>query len=352
MLHRVAERQAMPRRHARCMPAPGYSTSLTAPARRCAVVSCTALLAGCAPAPLSILDPVGPGSAGIASIGWIMFAAAVALWVLVMALALYATFGPRFRPVPSTLLLVGGGLMLPVACLTLLLVQGARTGYALLPDPADEPWRVHVHAHQWWWEVRYPVDGGLLLHSANEVHIPVGRPVDVYVTSEDVIHSFWAPRLGRKIDAVPRRVNVVRIQADAVGIYDGTCSEFCGAQHARMQLKIVAHDGESLARRLAFLTPMELADTQPGAQAFKRHCLRCHALDPGLASSGSVAAPNLGDLYLRERLAGGTLPNTPENLRAWIRSPQMFKPGARMPDLGLDTQEVEHIATFLERREP
>jgi cytochrome c oxidase subunit II len=136
--------------------------------------------------------------------------------------------------------IVGGGIALPVASITVLLALGIPAGHSMLPLPPDEgeALEIRVIAHQWWWEVVYPEWGISLV---DELHIPAGSPVDVHLSSADVIHSFWVPRLGGKLDAVPGRTHVLRIQADEPGSYRGQCAEFCGTGHAHMHFMVIAH---------------------------------------------------------------------------------------------------------------
>lgn len=312
----------------------------------------TALLTGCLEQPLSALDPAGPAAASIAQVWWVMFFGSIGIWLLMVVLALYASLHRRRNgKAPLNWLLIGGGLVLPLGTTLALLVYGISSGQSMLPLPTKEPvYRVEVRGHQWWWEVIYLDAPGGPRYSANEIHIPAGRFVDVHVSTNDVIHSFWAPRLGGKIDAIPGRTNIVRLRADEPGTYHGVCAEFCGAQHARMRLVIEAHDEAGLKDRLAALeTPAGSADmTTHGAQAFARDCLACHSLDP--ARRSPQPGPNLADFSLRSTLAAGTLPNTPEALRDWLAHPQARKPGNLMPDQNLSAEDVEAIATFLESR--
>lgn len=194
--------------------------------------------------PLSTLAPAGPASASIATIWWAMLIGSTAIYVLVLALATYAVMRKqRDGTAPVRLLVIGGGLVLPTVVVILLLVYGLRSGQAWLPSASPPAYRVDVTAHQWWWAVSYPEPALPGAPVANEIHIPSGVPVDVYLTSADVIHSFWVPRLGGKMDALPGRTTVLRIQADHPGVYHGICAEFCGAQHAHMQLIVHAHAG-------------------------------------------------------------------------------------------------------------
>ena len=225
-------------------------------------VATTGLLAGCGAGPLSALDPAGPGAAGIAQVWWVMFWFSAAVVTGMTGLALYATLrnpDRRLRIAPRGLLIVGG-LVFPILVLSALLVYGVRAGYSLLPLATARPvFSVDVTAHQWWWQVSYPDAAGGMRHAANEIHIPAGRPVDIRVRSADVIHGFWIPRLGGKIDAIPGRVNTIRLEADKPGLYQGQCAEFCGLGHAHMKLVVQAHDEAGLQGKLAGLSTTPLA---------------------------------------------------------------------------------------------
>lgn len=183
---------------------------------------------------------------------------AVALLVLVGVVAVWlwamrrSPGGPLAREVPPALegedtagdrrWIVGGGIVLPSVCIAALVVWGSAAGLHQLPLPgaaagAPAPLRVDITGHQWWWEVHYP---GTAIRLRDEVRVPVGRPVDFRTVSRDVIHSFWVPRLGGKLDAIPGRTPVVRLQADQPGTFRGQCAEFCGLGHAGMALTVVA----------------------------------------------------------------------------------------------------------------
>lgn len=272
----------------------------------------------------------------------------------VVALALYATFG-RPRALPESLrrwLLIGGGIVFTPFVLLVLLLYGLRSGHALLPLPTEsDVFKVQVIAHQWWWEVRYPDGGGegVTLYSANEIHVPAGQLVDIEVTGADVIHSFWIPRLGGKIDAMPGRFNTIRLEAPQPGIYRGQCAEFCGEQHARMILLLEAHEQDQLEQRLSVLREERpVPEGLAGRQAFEASCADCHSLKGH--SSSPLPGPNLADLAHRHALGAGTLPNDPEALRTWIEHHQELKPGNRMPDLShLGSPTLQAIARYLEQ---
>jgi len=209
------------------------------------------MFSGCA-GPFSMLDPAGPAAATAAWLWWGMFTAFTLVLVAVCGLWLYAMFRtPPSRDEAQTRRmerrwLIGGGLVLPMVSIVLLLSFGIPAGHSMLPLAPDEgdAFEVRVTAHQWHWEVRYPDRDVTLL---NEVHIPAGRPVDVHLSSADVIHSFWVPRLGGKLDALPGRTQVLRLQADEPGLYRGQCAEFCGTGHTHMHFSVIAHSAEDFA---------------------------------------------------------------------------------------------------------
>ena len=142
--------------------------------------------------------------------------------------------------------IIGGGLILPITSMGVLLAFGIPIGHGMLPLPVEggQVLRIEVTGHQWWWQVKYPGQG---LEMRDELHIPAGQPVDLHLTSNDVIHSFWVPRLGGKLDMLPGRTNVLRLTADEPGIYHGQCAEFCGTAHAHMKFTVHAHAADDFA---------------------------------------------------------------------------------------------------------
>ena len=230
--------------------------------------------AGCS-APLSALDPAGPAAASVARAWWLMAAAAGVILMGVTLLAAYAVWR-RSDPIDERRgrrVILVGGVVFPLAVLAALLAYGLTMGHGLLPHQEDgEVYRVDVTARQWQWDVAYPDAPASPRMSVNELHIPAGRPVDVHVTTADVIHSFWVPRLGGKIDALPGRTNVVRLRADRPGVFRGVCAEFCGTAHAAMFMQVHAHEDGELARRLASL-PVQAGGSPPltdGSQRGRR----------------------------------------------------------------------------------
>lgn len=182
-----------------------------------------------------------------------MFAYAIVVFVAVVALWLCAIRRPADTRDESQQWrvhhqwIIGGGVILPSVSILALLVFGVPMGHRMLPLPlaGGEALRIDVTGHQWWWEVRYPASRIAL---KNELHIPAGTPIDIHLTTADVIHGFWVPRLGGKLDAIPGRTNVLRLQADKPGVYRGQCAEFCGLHHAGMQFTVTAHPPEEFTR--------------------------------------------------------------------------------------------------------
>ncbi|MDO8906922.1 MAG: cytochrome c oxidase subunit II [Pseudohongiella sp.] len=212
--------------------------------------------------PLSILDPAGTAAAETAPLWWGMFGFfTLVLFAVVLAFVYAVRRTPRSHtePGPDTsesdtpqlqrqhqVWIVGGGIVLPVATIVTLLVFGIPAGNRMAGvgiDP-DQALHIEVTGYQWWWEVRYP---NLSLTLRDEVHIPAGVPVRLHLTSADVIHSFWVPRIGQKLDMIPGHVNELLLQADAPGIYPGVCAEFCGLAHAHMKFSLHVHSPEDFA---------------------------------------------------------------------------------------------------------
>lgn len=309
-------------------------------------------LTGCG-GPQSALDPAGPGAAPIAWIWWVMFWGGLLVLAGMTALGLYAVL--RRRPerrgrAAEKFFLLGGGLLFPLAVLAALLFYGIRSGDALIAFPSEKKiLRIELRAHQWWWEFRYPDGSNGYLYSANELRLPAGRPVDIRVSSGDVIHSFWLPRLGGKLDAIPGHVNVLRLQADRPGEFYGQCAEFCGAQHARMLLYAQAHDEAGFRNYLDILRGAGGGPPapSPGQALFDGQCASCHSLDPRRRSN--EPGPNLADLRQRKRLGAGTLANNRANLARWIAGHQTLKPGNRMPENTLRPDEIEALVDYLWR---
>jgi cytochrome c oxidase subunit 2 len=232
------------------------------------------------------------------------------------------------------------------------LMLDLSVGRAITSNPGPEALQVRVTGHQWWWEVQYrdslPQNWAT---TANEIHIPVGRPVLFELRSTDVIHSLWPPNLNGKRDLIPGNENSIWFQADSPGVYRGQCAEFCGHQHAKMAFLIVADPPDSFSawlvrQRDTAMTPTDSL-TLRGQEVFlASSCVMCHAI--GGTPAGSRIGPDLTHLASRRTIAAGTLPNTRGNLAGWIVNPQAIKPGVRMPATSLDSDDLQALLTYLE----
>jgi cytochrome c oxidase subunit 2 len=301
----------------------------------------------------SFLDAKGSEADRIASVWWLMFGLAAAVYVVVAGLILYAaTRGRRKHGEESSLgehrFIWIGGVLVPAVILAVLAVVTVSSTSALRSSSRDEL-HIDVVGKLWWWEVRYPGTGVV---TANEIHIPRGTPIDFHLTSDNVIHSFWVPQLAGKMDTIPGQPNDLEFTANTVGRYRGQCAEFCGLQHAHMGVEVVvdtpADYGRWLARRER--VPLEPASEEAaaGALVFQREaCAGCHTIR-GTSAHGTLG-PDLTDVGSRARLGADTLLNTPENMRAWIRDAQSFKSGISMPSFGsLSDRDVASVAAYLE----
>ena len=310
----------------------------------------------------SVLSPAGPAAAWIADASWLLFVGGAAIFLFVMTLVVLSLRDGAGR-VRRGLWLVGGGLVFPAVVLSALLVY-AFGGMARLgqPAPADAI-VVSVVGHMWWWEVRYrdPRDGRDVV-LANELRLPVGRKVRLGLESADVIHSLWVPALAGKVDLVPGRVNHLVVQADAAGVFGGPCAEYCGEQHARMELRVAAlpaaeFDAWLAAQALPAREPGDALQAR-GREAFvEQRCVACHAVRGLPEAQGRSAllerhptvGPDLTHVGSRMSLGAGALPNSRDNLAAWIRDVQHVKRGARMPSFeALDAPTVQALAAWLE----
>ena len=300
----------------------------------------------------SVLHPAGPDAAIIAQLTWVLFGGGAILFVGVMALFAFS-LRPAGRPVSPRWWILGAGFAFPVVVLSALLVWSTWRSTELSPQTSRGAMPIGVTAKMWWWEVRYhdPASGREFA-TANEIRIPVGKPVYLGLTSTDVIHSLWVPALNGKMDTVPGRVNGLRLQADKPGIYRGQCAEYCGEQHARMALHVVALPQAEFDRWLSGQAKPAREPTsallERGRAAFlEQRCQVCHTIR-GVAE-GARLGPDLTHVGGRTHIAAGTLRNHRGTLAGWIADPQSIKPGARMPAaLDIDGPTLNALAAYLE----
>jgi cytochrome c oxidase subunit 2 len=215
-------------------------------------------------------------------------------------------------------------------------------------DPApDRPPDLTVIGHQWWWEARYP-DGTV---AANEIHIPIQSDMLLSVQSADVIHDFWVPQLGRKMDMIPGHPNLVWIRANTPGNYLGTCAEYCGDEHAWMRILVVAESAADFEawrarQRQPAIAPAGETERR-GLQVFRQEtCASCHEIK-GVNAPASVA-PDLTHFAGRTTIGSGVAENSFDNLQRWLKNPQAVKPGVHMPDFHLTKEDLAALAAYLE----
>lgn len=310
-----------------------------------------------------MLDPAGIQAARTSSLWWAMFVILSATFLLVLALLWRAVARaqraeinetPRIEPAGDGRVWrgVGAALAATVVILLALLVASLITGARLASQPMAKAMTIDVIGHQWWWEVRYrDAEPSRRFITANEIHVPVGQPVRINVTSADVIHSFWVPNLAGKRDLLPGLVGSLSLRADRAGTYRGQCAEFCGLQHARMAIYVIAEPRDRFEEWLeAQRRPAAAPRTETGRRGQdvfeSARCGRCHMVR-GTAADGRVG-PDLTHVATRNFLAAGTVPNTRGNLAGWILDPQGVKPGARMPSSSLAPDDAHALLDYLE----
>jgi cytochrome c oxidase subunit 2 len=308
----------------------------------------------------SVLVPAGTQSSSIYQLWSLMLWVSVAVYAITLAFVYVALRRGRRRaratvalPAsrPALTRSVAAAVLLTVAILFGLLAASVWTGRTVASLHASSAVTINVIGHQWWWEIEYEdAVAGRRMLTANEIHIPIDRPVVLKVTSRDVIHSFWAPNLQGKRDLLPGYTTAIWMQADRVGVFRGQCAEFCGLQHAHMAFDIVAEPEDSFAR---WLDAMRQPSSDPQGAVERRgrevfmaaRCAVCHAVR-GTDAHGQLA-PDLTHLATRSTLGAGTLPNTPDHLKAWVHDPQASKPGNQMPPNPLAPDDLQALLAYL-----
>jgi cytochrome c oxidase subunit 2 len=310
----------------------------------------------------SVFSPAGPSARAIGSLGTGLLVTfglvSVVMFVLIVAGALRRSGTlDEHAPVDAgggQRWILVGGFLVPGVVLGVFFVLTLRTidrfplheGGHARPD-------IRLVGRQWWWEVQYLGDGpATQMTTANEIHVPLGWPVEIELVSRDVIHSFWVPALHGKVDLIPGQTNRIRIEADSPGRFDGQCAEYCGAEHTLMSFSVVAEPLDDYERWLAneaapAVTPTD-AEGLAGKRLFESHaCGLCHTVR-GTAARAAVG-PDLTHVASRRGIAAYSLPNSRAYLEAWITHAQSFKPGSEMPNLAqFDGEELQALARYLE----
>jgi cytochrome c oxidase subunit 2 len=312
----------------------------------------TFTLGGCNDNSQSVLIPAGLEARQIASFAWLLFGFVAFVFMIVIAALVAAIYGPGpvRRALASRRAIIGLGLVFPAATLLILFVISAWSTRGLLAGTSDAA-TIQVTGEQWWWRVRYTTGAGTTFESANEIRIPVGQAVVFELNSADVIHSFWIPALGGKIDMIPGRTNRLRLTAERTGIYRGQCAEYCGGPHALMAFKVIVAEPQEHADWIAQQSrPAETHASgieRDGAALFMAAgCGACHAID-GTAAQGRIG-PNLTGLGGRISVGIDENPVSHDNIVRFLGENQTIKPHNRMPEFKfLRAEERDAIASYL-----
>jgi cytochrome c oxidase subunit 2 len=311
---------------------------------------------------MSYMRAAGTKNYGVVSLLYFVLAVSITVVVLIAVFVVVGMFRRRANATEPQLVPVerrGNGLpwiYIGSAISLVVLFAIAVWDYVVLADvgivPRDAaPFTIQVVGHQWWWELRYKTDDpSRRFDTANELHIPVGKPVRLQLNTGDVIHSFWVPVLTGKMDTIPGQNNQTWIEAQDPGVYRGQCTEYCGLQHAKMGLLAVAQPQDEFDEwwnnQVEGAKTPESQIAQQGESEFVGHCGICHTVR-GTRAGGRVG-PDLSHLMTRRTIASGTLPNTIGYLSGWIVDPQHVKPGNYMPNLDLSGPQLTRIRAFLE----
>lgn len=305
--------------------------------------------------PQSAVNVAGTDAHRIADLFSGMVIGGTVIWLLVIGLAVYATRVRRGEHDPklATWLIIGGGAVFPTFVLAGLLLYGL----SLMPKlrmPPEPELSIAVSGEQWWWRVRYSTPRGQV-ELANEIRLPVGRRTEFRLSSPDVVHSFWIPSLGGKMDMIPGRETLLTLEPTRTGRFRGTCAEYCGASHAFMSFPVVVMEPEAFEKWLAQQAAEAHSPDNPlarrGRNAFLANgCGACHTVR-GTEADGRVG-PDLTHVGSRLTLGAGRLPNEAPSFARWIGTTETVKPGVHMPSFGmLPEEEIRAIASYLEQLE-
>jgi cytochrome c oxidase subunit II len=312
----------------------------------------------------SDFNPAGPQASNIEWLYWVIFW--IVLGAFVLTIIAFARASARSHTSSTEMLpirkdpegdrraawAVGIAVAVTVLILFAVLFLSVITGKKVEGLTSSNPVTIQITGHQWWWEVIYPnPQADQTVTTANEIHVPVGKPVVILTHSADVIHSFWAPSVNGKRDLLPGYSSAFWIQIDKAGTYHGQCAEFCGLQHAHMGFSIVAEDESQFeaweAQQLKPAADPSDPEAARGKQVFLTHaCLMCHTIRG--TDAGSRTGPDLTHLASRKMIAAETLPNTRGALAGWIIDPQRIKPGNRMAPNPLAPDDLQALITYLQ----
>ncbi|HJQ19047.1 MAG TPA: cytochrome c oxidase subunit II [Gemmatimonadaceae bacterium] len=306
----------------------------------------------------SALNPIGPNAERVYRLYQFFLVTSIIVWIAVIVGLFWAAKRHR-DPVEADTpdresrahRWIFGLTAVTVAVLAVSLVYDLALGHSLTRRDSNVMLSVRVIGHQWWWEVEYedPIPQNRV-HTANELHVPVGIPVALKLESQDVIHSFWAPSISGKKDLIPGHHNELYFRADTAGLYRVQCAEFCGLQHAKMAMYVTAEPKDKFAAWLAAQrqpapVPVDTLANRGRLVFETANCSTCHTIT-GTTARGTVG-PDLTHIATRTSLAAGTLSNTRGNLAGWIVDPQRIKPGVIMPSNGLEPADLQALLAYL-----
>ena len=312
--------------------------------------------------PTSIFAPAGTPAHSILGLSMLVLGITGAIFLVVAGLLVYVLLRYRYRatgadPAQEPAQIYGSNqielswTVIPVLIVVILFLATARVIFSTeLGRKPAAALDVTVIGHQFWWEYRYPKLG---IVTANELHIPISdpsHPTPTYLTmsSADTDHSFWVPRLAGKTDLIPNKVNTMWIDPETAGLYLGQCAQYCGAQHAKMLIRVYADSPDRFAAWVAQEQKPAAEDARAteGEAAFQRDaCISCHTV-AGTIATGTFG-PDLTHVASRDTIASGSVPNTAANLRAWIDNPDHFKPGVLMPEMHLNNHDLDTVTAYL-----
>jgi cytochrome c oxidase subunit 2 len=312
--------------------------------------------------PTSIFEPAGTSAHTIAGLSKLVLGITGGIFLAVGGLLLFVVIRYRHRPsdpaaaqeppqIYGSAQIELSWTVIPVLIVVMMFLATARvilaTERAALPQNALQ---VTVIGHQYWWEFRYPQLG---IVTANELHVPVSdprnpKPTILTMSSADTDHSFWVPRLAGKMDVIPNKINQMMLDPQAPGLYLGQCAQYCGTQHAKMLIRVVADDASNFAAWKANQQQPAVQDATAaeGKSVFEHNaCINCHTI-AGTVATGRFG-PDLTHVASRSTIASGAVQNTPETMHAWIANPSNLKPGALMPPMHLNAHDLDAVTMYM-----
>ncbi len=314
---------------------------------------------------MSTFDAKGPVAERQLILLVALFWICLVVFIIVVGALLYAAIKFRGKPGQGLPKQVHGNTKLeitwtiiPSVLLAIVAVPTVISTFYISSPPNGEDIRINVEANQWWWEIEYPESGVV---TANEIHIPIGKAVGVYLDSPDVLHSFWVPKLAGKMDIIPGKTTYMWLQADEPGNYYGQCAEFCGESHTYMRFRVIAESQEDFdawqRNQLAVAAAPSTTEAKAGASLFiTKGCIACHTIN-GVPAAAGIIGPNLTHIGSRGTLAAGIMDMNQQNLANWLKDPDEFKPGNIMSkqgiayineDMGLGSEDINNLVAYLQ----